>query len=301
VTEKRVFITGCSGFLGENLLEKLSQCTPSLRIVGSYCCHRPKIDRPNITLVKVDLIKTDILAFLLQNVHTVIHLAWQASDGKQDRSFANVIMVKKLLAAMETSKVRRIIFLSSLGVDYENQQIFLQEKYRCESALVNQLGIHCVIIRSPVIYNFSHKSDRFFRSICSLLRFPGICPLPKGSQNLYMIYIMDMIDIITRVLESDFLDSAYVLDLHTWVQKISIIDLVKALLLKTKQSNRLVITGWLGEFLTKFIESKRHRLRLADYLNYVERQDQISFSQDVVFLPKKRTDVFAVLPKAMRC
>ena len=55
MTKKKILITGCSGFVGYNLAQRLSKSN-KYQIVGTYFKNKPKLKK-KVKLIRADLTK----------------------------------------------------------------------------------------------------------------------------------------------------------------------------------------------------------------------------------------------------
>lgn len=129
--EGRVLVTGCAGFIGSHLSERL--VAAGCDVVGVDCFTdyydrsikvrnlRPVLDEPGFSFVPVDL-STDDLSGLLEGVSHVIHLAGQPgvrlSFGEGFATYVrhNVVATQRLLEAAVHSPVERFAYASSSSV-----------------------------------------------------------------------------------------------------------------------------------------------------------------------------------------
>lgn len=119
--KKGVLITGCTGFLGTNLVEELHE---KYKLYGTSRVER---NNPNIDIIKVDLTNTDF-KFIddLKNLKYVIHLAGFSSPSRsniadiQDVVELNVNSTRQLLEKLKTKNLEKIVFMSSAAVYNSN-------------------------------------------------------------------------------------------------------------------------------------------------------------------------------------
>ena len=124
----RVLITGANGFVGSNLTKYLSR-DPSLEV---YAMVRSKDTtrflkdfqyKENSTekwfeMVEANLNDEESIIEACKNIDVIVHLAGLVSDwGKKDQFWEmNVEGTRKVLAGASKTKVKRVLYLSSLAV-----------------------------------------------------------------------------------------------------------------------------------------------------------------------------------------
>jgi nucleoside-diphosphate-sugar epimerase len=127
----RVLVTGCAGFLGSHLCERLVEnghAVVGVDCFTSYYAREAKErnierlrDEPGFALLKLDLARGP-LDGLLEGVDVVFHLAAQAgvrgSFGARFASYArnNVLATQRLLEAAAHTPVRAFVYASSSSV-----------------------------------------------------------------------------------------------------------------------------------------------------------------------------------------
>jgi len=127
----RVLVTGCAGFLGSHLCERLVERGSSVVGVDCFTAYYAREvkernverlrDEPRFTLAEVDLAR-DPLHGLLEGVDVVFHLAAQAGvRGSFGASFAgyvrdNVLATQRLLEAAAGMLPRAFVYASSSSV-----------------------------------------------------------------------------------------------------------------------------------------------------------------------------------------
>ncbi len=125
-----VAITGADGHVGRRLQARLRDLPNDLR----------------------PLARDDDLASAVRNADAVILLAGTlAPRGDNTYEAANVDTVRRTLAALDGSTVRRVVFLSYPGADPASPNAYLRTKGEAEQ-LVLACGREAVVVRSTFIY-----------------------------------------------------------------------------------------------------------------------------------------------------
>lgn len=178
----KILITGASGFIGKALIKKLSD---QGHIVGS-------LDRQkDNTELKGEAY--DCLIHLAGRAHVLNEIA---KDAYQAFKEANVDFTLKIAKLAKELKIKKFIFISSIGVngnqsfnhafteaDTPNPHSFYAKtKWEAELALkaiFSNSDTKLTIIRPPLVYGPYPKGN--FKTLWSICRYP--LPLPFGMTN----------------------------------------------------------------------------------------------------------------------
>lgn len=205
---KKILILGADGFVGRAVSKKLSGGGNNLYLVSrnkSFRVAGAKIfygDLANLNFCRQILKNADIVYYLAgfkKNIYFHTKTPWDFFVG-------NTKSLINFLEALKCSPVKKVVYLSSVAVDYFKDDIvdgYVFGKHVNElliSTFVKQFGVDIKIIRSAPIYgpgdNFNQDSANFIpatirkvdESRCELLVWG------KGIRKLQFIYIDDLVD-----------------------------------------------------------------------------------------------------------
>ena len=220
---QKVLVTGADGFIGAALSAHLE----------TQGCHVIRVARlnPSIGVISIgDIAKYKGWSSLLQGVDCIIHCAAKAHVLNDKKAAplaayqsANVTATKRLVKAAIKEKVRRFVFLSSIGVlgsksngrapyseDDEELPIesYAVSKFEAEKAiraLCYRTELEYVIIRPPLVYgpnakgnfsmlaryvkkglslpSFAPDNRRSLIALTNLVNFVGLCSCRHKSPN----------------------------------------------------------------------------------------------------------------------
>lgn len=218
----RYFITGCAGFIGSNLTDRLLQL--GHEVIGydnfSTGMHEFLAEAklsPAFTLIENDLLNRDALTHAMENIDMVFHLAANADvrfgthhphrDLEQ-----NTLATFNVLEAMRLKNVRRIAFSSTGSIYGEAQTIPTPEhapfpiqtslygasKLAAEGliqAYCEGFGFQAFIFRFVSILGERYTHGHVFDFYKQLLKNPDkLTILGNGKQRKSYLYIQDCID-----------------------------------------------------------------------------------------------------------
>ena len=221
----RVAVTGANGFVGKNLRNFLYK--NKINVLG--------VSRKNFRkhASEVKIISTNLLEPKLQtklkNYDALVHLIGIGRQSpKSTFEEINLNLTKNVIKACKNAGIKKIIFISGLGVSKNNQSDYFVSKYRAEREIMNS-GLDYTIFRASYIIG---KTDYLTKALSKQMK-KGIIVIPgSGKYRLQPIFVLDVAKIILEaVLEKKF--SKKILDL-VGPQKISFEDFVKLFTKNTK-------------------------------------------------------------------
>jgi len=222
-------VTGCAGFIGSNLVDRLLGAGHSVIGIDNFSTGQPRflthaLINPNFTLLQVDLLDLDSLkkAFIRGNL--VFHLAANADvrfgtehPGRDLEQ--NTIATYNVLEAMRFNGIKKIAF-SSTGSVYgeanviptpENSSFPIQtslygaSKVACEgliAAYCEGFGFQSWIFRFVSILGERYTHGHIFDFYKNLQVDPSCLKvLGNGKQRKSYLYIQDCIDAICLALD----------------------------------------------------------------------------------------------------
>lgn len=234
-----ILITGATGFVGRNLLKKLSNEGVRIR-----CLVR---DKSKITknsgaeVVQGDLSDKDILDKVTQNVDVVIHLAAIVKSSKQEEFInINVTGTENLIYACRKNNVKRVIYVSSLDATLAKTNMYGKTKALGENIIKNS-GIDYIILRPALIYGKGSKDIDMLAKV--VRKYPVVPVIGNGQSKFQPIYIDDICQIIVKLIKSDIKNKIYYI---AGEQRIALNDLIdKIAHLLSKRIIKIYVPLWL--------------------------------------------------------
>lgn len=139
--EKNVLVTGGSGLIGRQVVELLAEAQACIRSVS--------LDRIVVNAgaenIVGDLVSMDFCKAIVRDMDYVFHLAGiqgtvQTSSSKMASHFVPTLMMNtNLLEAVRLSKVKKLVYTSSIGAYAENS-ILRESDYKVESVPMSFAG-----------------------------------------------------------------------------------------------------------------------------------------------------------------
>jgi len=214
----RMVVIGANGFVGKNLRNFLYE--NKLNVLA--------ISRKNFRKhpSEVKIISTNLtdpkLESKLKNYDALIHLIGIGRrTSKSTFEEINLSLTKDVIKTCKNAGIKKIVFISGLGVSKSNTSDYFTSKYKAEQEIINS-GLDYTIFRASYIMG---KTDHLTKTLSKQMK-NGVIVIPgSGKYRLQPIFVLDVAKIILEaVLEKKF--SKKIIDL-VGPQKISFEDFVK--------------------------------------------------------------------------
>ena len=213
-----VAVTGANSFVGKSLRKFLYK--NKVRVLG--------ISRKNFakysteTKVQSKNLQEQKLQKKLKNYDVLVHLIGIGRETPMSTfEEINVNLTKNAIKACKKTGIKKIIYISGLGVSKNSTSSYFASKYRAEREIINS-GLDYTIFRASYIIG---KTDHLTKSLSKQMK-KGVIIIPgSGRYRLQPIFVEDVTKIILEaVIEKKF--SNKILDL-VGPRKISFEDFVK--------------------------------------------------------------------------
>jgi len=174
-SDKKVFITGGSGFIGQHLAKKFLDSGHGVTI---FDIAEPALSELKRVYMRGDVFDTEKLSAAIKDYDVVVHLVGLADSGVAQKDPAasfnlNVLSLQNVLEACRRYGGKKLIFPSSAavyglthdlpikeGFPLNPTNIYSWHKYLCEKLLKgyhDNYGIDYVILRLFNVYGAGHK------------------------------------------------------------------------------------------------------------------------------------------------
>jgi len=185
----RIVVTGANGFVAQNTRYLLNN--KGVKLYG--------ISRKNFSNYKSEskIISPDIslneISHKLKNCDALIHLI---GTGKQtaDSTYksVNLDLTKKIILLCKKSKIKKIVYISGLGVSKNSISSYFISKYKAEQEIINS-GLDYTILRASYIIG---KNDPLVINLKNQIKTGKIIILGEGNYHLQPIYVNDVAEVI---------------------------------------------------------------------------------------------------------
>ena len=185
----RVAVTGSTGFVGKNVRNLLHKQGVKLF----------SISRKNFPNYKSEskIISPDInintISKKLKNCHALVHLIGTGHQSINSTfEYVNVEQTKKIIQVCLKSKIKKIIYISGLGVSKNSTSAYFISKFKAEQAIIDS-GLDYTIFRASYIIG---KSDPLTKNLKNQIKSRKIIVPGSGKYHLQPIFVNDVARII---------------------------------------------------------------------------------------------------------
>ena len=185
----RIAVTGANGFVAKQTRKLLNQ--KGVKLYG--------ISRRNFSNLKSEskiiskTISINDISSKLKNCDALIHLI---GTGRQtnDSMFksVNLDLTKKIIQVCKKSKIKKIVYISGLGVSNNSISSYFISKYKAEQELIHS-GLDYTIFRASYIIG---KNDPLAINLSNQIQTGKIIIPGKGNYHLQPIFVNDVAEII---------------------------------------------------------------------------------------------------------
>ena len=203
----KVVIFGGSGFVGGCLAGRLA----AQGVQVTVPTRRPENRKSLTMLPKLRLLAADIhdpltLSDLIGDADAVINLVGILHDrdgtapyGKRFAA-AHVELPRRIVAAMKTAGVRRLLHMSALRASPDAPSAYLRSKAAGEAVVLDPLnGLDVTVFRPSVIFG---PDDAFLNLFAGLLAAFPIMPLAGANTRFQPVYVGDVADAFCAALSN---------------------------------------------------------------------------------------------------
>ncbi len=206
-----LFITGASGFIGQQLLARL---TPQRydRIYGltrSESTNPGPVHQKNFSWLKGSLFDSERYANCLDSSVVVVHLAGVTGKAPAEQYFSvNCDGTRHLLARCRERQVKNFLSVSSIAANYrdKSQYYYAQSKLQGEE-IVKKSGLNYAIVRPTIVLG---KESSGWKALSRLARLRWLPVLGDGTAQIQPIDVDDLVDAMISIIEErEFHDESF--------------------------------------------------------------------------------------------
>jgi NADH dehydrogenase len=205
VSFKTVAVFGGSGFVGRNLIRRLTESGVNV-VVASR--HPASVDvddvrRGNGTVkpVQASILSADSVRTAVDGVDAVINLVGILQEsGSQTFDAIHVDGARRVAEASRDAGVGRLVHMSALGADANASSAYARSKALGERRVCEVLP-ETTILRPSIIFG---PEDDFFNRFAAMAKYAPALPLIGGGDTRFQpVYVGDVTEAITRFLTDD--------------------------------------------------------------------------------------------------
>ena len=285
----RYLITGCAGFIGSNLTDRLLHAGHQVIGIDNFSTGQSAFltaanQSSDFTLVNVDLLNKDAIKPIFEGVDAVFHLAANAdvrfgTDHPHKDLEQNTIVTFNVLEGMRAHGVKRIVFSSTGSIYGEatviptpedaafpiQTSLYGASKLAAEGliqAYAEGFGLQAYIFRFVSILGERYTHGHVFDFYKQLLKNPSeLYILGNGQQRKSYLYVQDCIDAMLHAI-THANDRVNIFNLGTdeYCQVNDSVNLISEYLgVNPKRTYEGSERGWIGDNPFIFLDTQKIR------------------------------------------
>jgi uncharacterized protein YbjT (DUF2867 family) len=198
----KVFVTGASGFVGREVLQKLHDAGHGIRILARHsnsASVRAAVTDFGVEVHAGDILNPASLESGLQGINAVIHLVGIISEiGNSTFENVHVRGTENVVTAAKNAGVRRLVHMSALGTRPDAVARYHKTKWQAEE-IVRHNGLDYTIFRPSIIYG---PRDHFVNLFAQISRFSPMLPIiGSGQSKLQPVPVSDVATCFVKALK----------------------------------------------------------------------------------------------------
>ena len=205
----KILVTGGSGFLGMHLVENLKE------IGEVFYTTRKKLNDSNS--ICLDFAVDNINETFDVIIHNAAFIPSPENDPDPNCNIVNYVGTKKFVTNITKSNYPMFIYIGSLSIfggvegdiDLSTSPIpdskYSESKYLAESTL----PLNSYIVRPGTIYGPGIRKSRFISYACNQIKNNKDIKLYNPQQYFYLIHVLDVVDIVKRIIVKKPLQKKY--------------------------------------------------------------------------------------------
>lgn len=198
-TYKKILITGATGFIGRQLIKKISEGKSVVSKNQIVCLVRKESRFLNDLKIKslvCDLNDRENLLRAAKSFDVVVHLAGVVNTpSKKEFYEKNVLATKNIIDACKANKIRKIIFASTAVVTSSVKGPYSKSKADAEK-LIEESGLDYIFLRIALVYGEGDKKN--VQGLIDIAKIFPLFPLIGGKKLLQPVHVSDVTDAIIK-------------------------------------------------------------------------------------------------------
>ncbi|MCJ7429114.1 MAG: NAD-dependent epimerase/dehydratase family protein [Candidatus Nanohaloarchaeota archaeon QJJ-5] len=192
-----IFVTGAAGFIGQNVIERLTEDHDVRGMVFSDE-EKAAVEQHGAEAVVGDITDPeDVEAAIDDDIDVIINLVGILNGTPDQFEAVHVGGTRNLLEASED--LDQFIYISALGATYESTPYF-RTKHEAES-VIKEYDIPYTIFRPSIVFG---ADDGFINLLIDqVTSYPVVPVLGSGDYRLQPIYVEDLAELIAHAIGND--------------------------------------------------------------------------------------------------
>ncbi len=200
--DKLITVFGGSGFIGRDLLKRLSEAGARVRLVVRDP-DRAKFVRSlggaqRVSVMTVDIRDPADIEMAITGAHSVVNLIGILSESV-GQSFVDLHEhASRRIAEAAAGKVERLVQFSTVSANPKAQSVYSRTKAAGEAAAIEKFP-NVTVVRPSLVFD---PEGGFVKSVAEVSRFTPVIPLIGEGKTLFQpVYVGDVSSAVIRILE----------------------------------------------------------------------------------------------------
>ncbi len=193
--ELRIAVTGANGFVAKNVRKLLF--TEGITLFG--ISRKNFVNYKSETKIITPNLRINDISQKLKNCNALVHLI---GTGRQTANSTyeqvNVENTKKIIQICKKSKIKKIVYISGLGVSEKSVTSYFISKYRAEKEIIDS-GLDFTILRASYIIG---KDDYLTKNLINQIKKKRIIIPGSGKYHIQPIFVDDVARVILNSITS---------------------------------------------------------------------------------------------------
>jgi len=197
-----ISVVGGTGFVGSYLVLDLLQMGYSLHLLVNQTDSGLVSPRERIKSFKGSIENEQAMCECFKGSDIVYHLVGLIAETRR-KTFKGTVAegTAKLVNAAHKAGVKKIIYLSALGVAEDSPSAYFRTKWDAEQHVINS-GLDYTIFRPSIIYGLE---DKFINRIARMVKWMPLVPvIGNGKYRFQPVYVEELCAIMAKTSAADF-------------------------------------------------------------------------------------------------
>jgi len=191
---KKIVISGANGFVGKNVGKFLAK--NGFEIVPLVRKGRKKTVDFGRAVISQDLTEDALVDSVKGSVAFLHFIGKGRQTAESDYDTVNVNLTRNAVALCKKVGIKKIIYLSGLGVDKKSTLAYFVSKFKAEQEIV-QSGLDYIIFRPSYIMG---KNDPLSQILSRQIRKDSVIIVGSGRYRLQPILISDVAQVVMKAI-----------------------------------------------------------------------------------------------------
>ena len=204
---KEILVFGASGFIGRNLIRRLTKNNYKVVAVTRNIHQKGYILKTEsnpgyLDIVEIKSFEPNKIRELMRGCNVCVNLIGILYEKKSGQFNKFHRLLPDLISKIASeSNINQLVHISSLGIENAKDSIYASSKLNGEMAIKTNFEKY-VILKPSICYGSSDKFTTKFMKLLSLLPFMPL--YYKGKTKFAPIHVSDFVEIIFQVIQKDF-------------------------------------------------------------------------------------------------